>query len=91
MTDDARQRALDLNAELSRVMADAQHFGPPGHYSPGEGCTRTDHPEWTQLRDDHGQPFALACTRCMATVPVPEAEPGVRLVALPAGWEDDES
>lgn len=53
-------------------------------------CTQTDHDEWTQLRHD-GRPFALACTRCMATLPVPEAEPGVRLVALPDGWEEDES
>lgn len=29
MTDDARQRALDENARRSRVMAEAQHFGPP--------------------------------------------------------------
>ena len=46
-------------------------------------CTRAFHPEWTQLRDDHGRPFALACPVCMATVPLPEVEPGVRLVALP--------
>lgn len=71
-------------------MADAQQYGPPGKPSgAGDGfCTPTNHDEWTQLRDDHGRPFALACTRCMATVPVPEAEPGVRLVALPDGWED---
>lgn len=53
-------------------------------------CTPTDHDEWTQLRDDHGRPLALACPRCMATVPVPTAEPGVRLVALPPEWEDHE-
>lgn len=88
MTDDARQRALDENARRSRVMADAQRFGPPGASSTGEeACTPTDHDEWTQLSDDHGRPFALACPRCMATVPVPTAEPGVRLVALPPGWE----
>ena len=80
--DDARARALEENRRRSEVMAEAQHFGPPAR-----GCTRTDHDEWTQLRDDHGRPFALACPRCMATVPVPEAEPGVRLVALPPGWE----
>lgn len=91
VTDDARQRALDENARRSRVMADAQHFGPPGGPSPGEGpCTRDDHDEWTLLRNDHGLPFALACPRCMATLPVPVAESGVRLVALPDGWEDDE-
>ena len=91
MTDDARQRALDENARRSRVMADAQRFGPPGRSATpdAERCTRNDHPEWTLLRDDHGRPLALACTVCMATLPVPEAEPGVRLVALPAGWEDD--
>ncbi len=87
MIDDARQRALDENARRSRVMAEAQQYGPPGRPSPGEECTPTDHDEWTQLRDDHGRPLALACPRCMATVPLPEAEPGVRLVALPPGWE----
>ena len=76
MTDAARQRATAEQARRSAVMASAGR------------CTATDHDEWTQLRDDHGRPFALACTRCMATVPVPEAEPGVRLVALPDGWEE---
>ena len=76
MTDDARQTAIAEEARRSAVMASAAR------------CTPTDHDEWTQLRDDHGRPLALACPRCMATLPVPEAEPGVRLVALPAGWED---
>ena len=76
MTDDARERATAEQARRSAVMASAAR------------CTATDHDEWTQLRDDHGRPLALACTRCMATVPVPEAEPGVRLVPLPPGWED---
>lgn len=67
-------------------MADAQQFGPPVTTT-RMTCTSTDHDEWTLLRDDHGRPFALACPRCMATLPVPEAEPGVRLVALPDGWE----
>ncbi len=89
--DDARARALAENARRSRGMADAQQYGPPGNPSVAtEGlCTLTDHDEWTQLRDDHGRPLALACTRCMATVPVPKVAPGVRLVALPPGWEDD--
>lgn len=89
--DDARRRAIDLNAELSRVMAESQQYGPPGMSSPGEDiCTPTDHPEWTLLRDDDGRPLALCCPVCMATVPVPEVEPGVRVVALPDGWDDDE-
>lgn len=71
-------------------MAESQQYGPPGNPVEGAGfrCAPTDHPEWVLLRDDDGRPLALACTVCMATVPVPEAEPGVRLVALPAGWED---
>ena len=84
---DAYEAARREQLRRSDVMRDAQRFGPPHQASPGESCTATDHDEWTQLRDDHGRPFALACTRCMATVPVPEAEPGVRLVALPDGWE----
>ena len=74
--DVARARALEEQARRSAVMA------------AGARCIRTDHDEWTLLRDDHGRPLALACPRCMATLPVPEAEPGVRLVALPDGWED---
>mgnify|MGYP006927946189 CR=1 FL=1 len=86
---DAYENARREQLRRSDVMRDAQRFGPPGTPAEGAGfCTPTDHDEWTQLRDDHGRPFALACTRCMATVPVPEAEPGVRLVALPDGWED---
>lgn len=76
MTDDDA-RAIAEQARRSAVMASAAR------------CTRTDHPEWTLLRDDHGRPLALACPRCMATLPPPEAEPGVRVVALPDGWEDD--
>ena len=85
---DAYDRARREQLRRSEAMSHAQRFGPPHHSSPGEECTPTDHDEWTQLRDDHGRPFALACTVCMATLPVPEAEPGVRLVALPDGWED---
>lgn len=77
MTDDARARAIAEQARRSRVMAAAAR------------CTRADHDEWTLLRDDHGRPLALACPRCMATLPPPEAEPGVRLVALPDGWEGE--
>ena len=86
----ARARALDENARRSRVMADAQQSGPPVATS-CMTCTRTAHPEWAMLYDDHGRPFALACPVCMATVPVPEAEPGVRLVPLPLGWEDEDT
>ena len=85
---DAYDRARREQLRRSEVMRDAQRHGPPHHSSPGEECSSTDHPEWALLRDDHGRPFALACTRRMATLPVPEAEPGVRLVALPDGWED---
>ena len=46
-------------------------------------CTRDDHLEWAGWRDDEGRVIALICTVCGATVAPPEAEPGVRLVALP--------
>lgn len=55
-------------------------------------CTRTDHAEWFVMLDDQRRPHAIiACAGCMATVPAPdlEVEPGVRLVELPAGWEDE--
>ncbi len=45
-------------------------------------CTRTDHVEWANWRDD-GRVIALICTVCGATAPPPEVEPGVRLVELP--------
>lgn len=87
---DAYENARREQLRRSDVMRDAQRFGPPGRTSGASdvSCTPTDHDEWTQLRDDLGRPLALACTRCMATVPVPEAEPGVRRVALPDGWEN---
>lgn len=53
-------------------------------------CTRDYHPEWVLLWTDDGRPLALCCPRCMATLPPPEAEPGVRLVPIPAEWEADE-
>ena len=54
-------------------------------------CTREDHVEWLVILD-HGRPHAIYCAGCSATVPVPdlEVEPGVRLVPLPAGWEDED-
>ena len=42
-------------------------------------CTRTDH-LWATMNEGAG-PF-LICERCAATVPYPEAEPGVQLVEL---------
>lgn len=79
MTNDAQSTGSTTDAAIT------VSFG-----SSSPSCTLTDRDEWTQLRDDHGRPIALACTRCMATLPVPEAEPGVRLVALPAGWDDED-
>ena len=56
-------------------------------------CSRTDHVEWLVILDDQRRPHAIACAGCMATVPVPdlEVEPGVRLVELPPGWEDEDN
>lgn len=54
-------------------------------------CVRDYHEEWVLLWTDDGRQLALACSVCMATVPVPEAEPGVRLVPIPAEWEADEN
>ena len=42
-------------------------------------CTRTDH-LWATMNEGAG-PF-LICELCAATVPYPEAEPGVQLVEL---------
>ncbi len=70
--DDARHRALEENARRSRVMAEAQHFGPPIPMPP---CSRTSH-IWSQ-----GQDY-LMCEVCAATIPPPEAEPGVQVVPL---------
>lgn len=53
-------------------------------------CSRTEHLKWAEWRDDTGHTIALICAGCAATVPPPEAEPGVRLVELPGGWEDEE-
>lgn len=72
MTDSARQRALDENARRSRVMADAQHFGPPIPMPP---CSRTSH-VWSQ-----GAGY-LMCELCAATIPPPEAEPGEQAVPV---------
>ena len=54
-------------------------------------CTRDDHAEWLVILHE-GRPWSIYCAGCSATVPVPdlEVEPGVRLVELPPGWEDDE-
>ncbi len=54
-------------------------------------CTREDHVEWLVILD-HGRPHAIYCSGCAATVPVPdlEVEPGVRMVPLPAGWDDED-
>lgn len=82
---DAYENARREQLRRSDVMRDAQRFGPPGNPSEGEGiCTQTSH-TWAPCGP--GAPF-LICEVCTATVPVPEAEPGVRLVALPDGWED---
>lgn len=72
MTDDVRARAIALNAELSQVMADAQQYGPPIPMPP---CSRTSH-VWSQGHD------YLMCEVCAATIPPPDAEPGVQVVIV---------
>lgn len=86
MTDDARARALEENRRRSEVMADAQRHGPPGR-----PCSPTVHLEWAEWHDDAGRTIALICAGCGATVPVPEAEPGVQVVPVDEDNPDPQS
>lgn len=69
---DAYDRARAEQIRRSEAMVEAQRFGPP---IPLTTCARDSH-EWNQ-----GDTY-LICERCAATIPVPEAEPGVQVVPV---------